>query len=265
MRRRVRSSGGLRRVTLHQPQPRCARTQRAQRPARAAGDLPEHRRGQLRRNGQPRPALALAPRGAGHIDGQHQRAEARRARPRQQVAPDARILRRVELEPPHPARQRPDLLGQAGGNGGEAAGNARRGGAARQNRLGPGPDEPRHAHRRDAERRGEVLPQKRRGQIGRHRPAQHRGHQPHGVERGAVGVLHRLAAGGAVEIFPDESRHPAAAGGAQISKRGVALVEVHGGVISRAPGTLHRLCARIRIAPGTVRPHAGGNRKGGPS
>jgi hypothetical protein len=135
-------------------------------PGRAARDLQRQARRQARRLHQAAARLPLAPGGGGHVDRQDQRVKPRIPRAGQHVGADAGIARRVHLEPALIALRAAEVLGRARGHGGQAIGNARLRGVARQQTFRLGPDQPGHPHRRDAEGHGIVAAQECRASSG---------------------------------------------------------------------------------------------------
>jgi hypothetical protein len=214
-------------VIVDQPHARHALPRRAQCPGRAARNLRHQSRRQARRAGQAGSRLPLAAAGHRHIRRQNQRGEPAIARTGQHVVADARVARRVHLEPAVAVEMRRDILGRAAGDGGQAIGQPGFGGRARQQAFGIGPEQPRHAHRADPEGQGVVPPQQGGGQIGGEFAVQDRGHQKHLVELAAVARLRGLGARGAVEVFEGEPRDAAAGAGLEIGNGGVSSVQVH--------------------------------------
>jgi hypothetical protein len=200
-------------IAVQKPHARHAGGADAHRPGRAARDLQRQARRQARRLHQPAARLPLAPGGGGHVHRQDQRVKPRIPRAGQHVGADARIARRIHLEPALIALRAAEVLGRSRRHRGQAIGNARRRAVAGQQAFRIGPDQPRHPHRRDAEGHRVVAAEEGRAEVRRDLAAQRGGPEQDPVERGAVARQDAFAAGRAVEEFPHEMRECAASRG----------------------------------------------------
>ncbi len=221
----MRGGRGLERgvgIAVHQPHARHAVAERARRPGRAAHHLREKPGRQARRLGQARPGLALAAARHRDVDGQDKSGEPGILRPLEHVRADARIARRIHLEPAVLAEMRRHRLGRLGGDGGQPVGNVGLGGGGGEQSFGIGPEEARHADRRDAEGQGIGLAEHLDRQVGREFAMQDRGAEQNRIELRAIPGLRCLRPGGAFEIFPDEPRHPPPGAHPEVGDGGVA-------------------------------------------
>ena len=183
--------------------------------------LKHQARRQPGRRGQPALALPLTTAGHRHVRRQNQRMKPRRLDPVKHVASDIWVTRRIELKPPLIARMRTHCFGRLAGHRGQGIGNAHVAAQPGQATFGILPDQPRHAHRGDAEGQGIVTAQKATAKVHFELTGQNGGVEQHRVQSRAIARLRRTAAGGAVEVFPDESGYAAPGAGGEIGDGGV--------------------------------------------
>ena len=206
------------------------------RPGGMGDRLPHEPRGDLRRDPNVGLALPLAAAALRHIRGDHERAVAGSFDSVEQIRSEGVVAGWVQLKPAHVAGQRADIFGRGGRNGAQDVREPLRLGSAGERLVGPRPDQPRHAERRDADRGGMLHTEKGRARLGFDH-ALHQLRNEFDIEqRRSIAVHRRLVAGAAGEVLPTEVGQSAFRPPFEVLDRREAIHEV-GHQATMAPST----------------------------
>ena len=177
-------------------------------PVRPLQHLPHPAAGAAHRAGHARPIVAVA--GAGHreVDGEQQRAAARRLRPRDHVADETAVLDDVQLEPERCVAALRDFLDRAAAQSREGKGHIRRCGRPCGLHFAPPRVEARKSHRAQADRHRPALPKQFRRKVDRRDIAQHALPQGDRLQILDIPPQSHFVVRTAVEIFEQEMRQP---------------------------------------------------------